>query len=265
MLNAEPLFSVITVALNDRENFKSTLKSVIEQKTTLKDDNIEYIVIDGRSDDGTLDAIKESGGTIDCWISEPDKGPCDALNKGISLAGGKYLTFLMAGDTYADADTLKIVQKVICENGQPDFIYGDSIDRTGNGRLLLKKARHHKWVWYGMFTRTPAMFYKREIVDRHYLSYCEEYTVACDYAFTLEFLDKCREVIKVNFPICKFPHGGREFQMAWIGLKEQYDIRRDIMKCNILTRSVISTVHMIFLVLRRYAFPIYRFLRYGSG
>jgi putative colanic acid biosynthesis glycosyltransferase len=221
MVKAVPIFSVITVALNDRENFGKTLNSVLEQKRTLGDGIVEYIVVDGGSGDGTLDVIKENEGAIDRWISEPDEGPCDALNKGISLAGGEYMAFLMAGDTYAESDTLKKVRDAVHENGYPDFIYGDGMDRTEDGKLLLKKVRHHKWAWYGMFARTPTMFYKKEIVVRHSLSHCVEYTIACDYAFTVEFLDKSESVANVDFPICIFLLGGREFQMAMVGLKEQ--------------------------------------------
>jgi putative colanic acid biosynthesis glycosyltransferase len=265
MMKGVPLFSVITVTLNDRENFESTLKSVIRQRRTLGQGNIEYIVIDGGSGDGTLDAIRGAEEAIDRWVSEPDRGPCDALNKGVSLASGKYLSFLMAGDTYAEEDTLRKVQDSVYGSGHPDFIYGDSMDRSLNGHLLLKKARHHKWAWYGMFTRTPAMFFKREIVDRHRLTHCVEYSIACDYAFTVEFLDRGRTEKKVDFPVCTFLHGGREFRMAMAGLKEQWHIRRDVMNYNILTRSAISTVHMFSLGLRMYAFPIYSLLRYGDG
>jgi putative colanic acid biosynthesis glycosyltransferase len=265
MVKTEPLFSVVTVSLNDLEKLRPTLKNVVEQKRTIGDDAIEYIVIDGGSSDGTVDFIKENKKDINHWISEPDEGPCDALNKGISLARGNYLAFLMAGDTYAEMDTLRKMQDFILENRYPDFLYGDGLDKLEDGRLFLKKSRHHKWLWYGMFARTPTMFFKKEIVDRHNLSHYVEYTIACDYAFTVQFLDKSETAMKVPFPICVFALGGQEQQMAIIGLKDQWRIRRDIMKFNISKRSAISLVHVFMLVIRHYAFPLYRLLRYGNA
>jgi putative colanic acid biosynthesis glycosyltransferase len=267
MVKAMPIFSVITVALNDRENFGTTLKSVLEQKRSLGDGIVEYIVIDGGSGDGTVDLIKENEGAIDRWISEPDEGLYDAMNKGIFFAHGKYLIFMNAGDTFAEMDTLKKVRDAVHENGYPDFIYGDGMDRAGDGRLFLKKARHHKWAWYGMFARHQTMFYKKEILDKHSLFYYgkPKYLIASDYVFTAKFLDKSETAVKVDFPVCIFLLGGLEHQMAMIGMKEQWRIRRDIMKLNIFKRFAISAVHIVMIGLRRYAFPIYSLLRYRNG
>ncbi|WP_439856365.1 glycosyltransferase [Pseudomonas yamanorum] len=90
--------SIITVVYNDRAGFLKTAKSVAEQRRFYSD--IEYVVIDGGSKDGTADAIVEAAIGIDYWVSEPDKGIYDAMNKGIRAATGSALLFLNAGDYF---------------------------------------------------------------------------------------------------------------------------------------------------------------------
>ncbi|EZI26214.1 MULTISPECIES: glycosyltransferase [Pseudomonas] len=90
--------SIITVVYNDRAGFIKTANSVAEQRSFYP--NIEYIVIDGGSRDGTADAIAEASSGIDYWVSEPDKGIYDAMNKGIQAATGSGLLFLNAGDYF---------------------------------------------------------------------------------------------------------------------------------------------------------------------
>lgn len=93
---SSPLVSIITVVLNDREGLKRTIQSV----QNIPYPNIEYIVIDGGSTDGTVDVIKENSHCISSWISEPDKGISDAFNKGIAAATGTIIGLINAGDCY---------------------------------------------------------------------------------------------------------------------------------------------------------------------
>ena len=92
----QPLISVITVVYNGEMHLEQTINSIINQTYN----NVEYIVIDGGSKDGTLDIIRKYDSAIDYWISEPDKGIADAMNKGISLATGEYIVFIHADDYF---------------------------------------------------------------------------------------------------------------------------------------------------------------------
>jgi len=89
-----PLISIVTVVYNDVANIEETILSVINQNY----ENIEYIVIDGKSDDGTTAIIKKHEHIIKYWISEEDKGIYDAMNKGIVVAKGDLITFMNSGD-----------------------------------------------------------------------------------------------------------------------------------------------------------------------
>lgn len=114
--------SVITVVYNDVKHIESTIKSYLSQTWA----NKEYIVIDGGSNDGTAEIIKQYSDKIAYWCSEKDEGIYDAMNKGISHATGDWINFLNCGDFYVDAYSLENSLKVEdIEN--TDIIYGNSI------------------------------------------------------------------------------------------------------------------------------------------
>lgn len=125
------LISIITVVYNGEEYLEETIQSVINQTY----DNVEYIIIDGASTDGTLDIIKKYADKIDYWISEKDEGISAAFNKGILVASGKYLNFLNAGD--------KLLHKNILNNFDKYFINSDAIitgfSKFGNSTIPHKK------------------------------------------------------------------------------------------------------------------------------
>jgi len=105
MKNKQPLISIITVVYNGEEYLEETIQSVINQ--TYK--NIEYIIIDGGSSDGTVDIIKKYEKKIDYWVSEKDEGIYDAMNKGIDVARGEFINFMNADDVIYSLDSVKLI------------------------------------------------------------------------------------------------------------------------------------------------------------
>lgn len=128
----EPLVSVITVVFNAATYLAETIESVINQTYP----NIEYIIIDAGSTDGTLDIIKEYEHAIDYWVSEPDKGIYDAMNKGILASSGQYTNFLNAGDSYFSSSTISGV--VECLRSGYDIVYGKALYVNRNGSYVNK-------------------------------------------------------------------------------------------------------------------------------
>ncbi len=124
--------SIITVNLNNSAGLRKTIESIVKQ--TFKD--FEYIIIDGGSTDGSAEVIKEFADKITYWVSEPDKGIYNAMNKGILHAKGEYLLFLNSGDWLADDDLLS---KVFCEPRTADIIYGHMNFVSGD-KILLRRC-----------------------------------------------------------------------------------------------------------------------------
>ena len=116
----KPLITIITVCYNAISSIEKTIISVINQTYP----NIEYIIIDGGSTDGCIDVIKKYEDKITYWISEPDKGIYDAMNKGIKLAKGEWINFMNCGDTFYNNTTIEeLFQKA---NFDSDIIYGNT-------------------------------------------------------------------------------------------------------------------------------------------
>ena len=120
----KPLITVVTVVYNGEATLEQTIQSVVNQTY----DNVEYIIIDGDSTDGTLDIIKKYEDKIDYWQSEPDKGIYDAMNKGIELATGDWINFMNSGDEFYTEDVIEDLYKNDWKD--VDIIYGDSISES---------------------------------------------------------------------------------------------------------------------------------------
>lgn len=130
-MHNKPLVSIITATYNAGASLEATIKSVVNQTY----DNIQYIIVDGGSNDITSDVVNKFSDVIDVYISEKDSGIADAWNKGLRVAKGDFICFLNSGDTY-DSDFIKIH---MCENRLCDVVqYGITYMKDFNGRILAK-------------------------------------------------------------------------------------------------------------------------------
>lgn len=132
-----PLVSVVTVSFNAVHDIEKTILSVINQTY----DNIEYIIIDGGSIDGTVDVIKKYADRITYWISELDKGIYDAMNKGIKVATGEWINFMNAGDCFANSNVVDDSIKYLTDDS--DIVYG-STNFVYDGYFYERKAEQIK-------------------------------------------------------------------------------------------------------------------------
>lgn len=176
---SNPLISVITVAYNAEKFIEETIISVIKQTYN----NIEYIIIDGGSDDGTIEIIRKYEYMIDYWISEPDKGIFDAMNKAIDLANGDWLHFLNTGDKYIDKTILSKFNKIPKNNHS---FYGFGF----NEEIVLEERKYQrtrlpKNIIINMPTCHNAMFFPNNKTIKYKL----EYEVASDYNYFREYIE----------------------------------------------------------------------------
>lgn len=154
--NDLPTLSVITVVRNCVDIIENTILSVINQNYS----NLEYIIIDGNSTDGTKGVIQKYEDKINLWISETDKGIYDAMNKGISNANGKFVNFMNAGDVFINSNICKLFAEQILKK-EFDVFYGDVIARSDiNNSEILVKAKSLNKIWKGMIFCHQSTFIK---------------------------------------------------------------------------------------------------------
>ena len=158
-----PLVSIVTPSFNQGEYIEETIQSILDQDYP----NIEHIVIDGASTDGTVSMLKRYDRTIS-WLSEPDRGQSDAINKGFRRARGDILTWLCADDVYERNTVAKIV-KHFEEHSSTDMVYGEClyIDSTGEtiGKYPSRDFDIAALLPFG-FIPQPTVFMRKSVLDR---------------------------------------------------------------------------------------------------
>lgn len=218
-----PKISVITVVYNDVENIGGTIKSVVNQ--TYK--NFEYIVIDGNSDDGTVDVIKKYDKEITFWVSEKDKGIYDAMNKGIKKSKGDLLYFLNSNDFFFNNSVLQDIVKKYLGKDKPDILHGrlffkynDSLKRDTFSEKLIPEER----LPNGSSLYHQAAFIKKQTFDVLGL-YDTNYAIAGDYEFFCRCFVNNLSIVCIDNVITIFNCGGRGFNKE-IGYKEVSEIAK---------------------------------------
>ena len=151
-LAGKPLVSILTVVFNGAQFLEQTIQSVLKQDY----DNIEFIVIDGGSTDGTLNILRKYENVIDYWISEPDKGISDAFNKAVLLSSGDYLNFQGAGDLLVAGDVVSRMMEGI--DVQCDMLISGRVQR-------VKEHEPNEILWIAPRNFSPS-FDKRSLLFR---------------------------------------------------------------------------------------------------
>ena len=179
MHESMPLVSVVTVVLNKKSEIEETILSVITQSYG----NIEYIVIDGGSNDGTLDIIKKYGYAIDKWISKKDAGIYDAMNKAIDLATGQWINFMNAGDAFVSNSVLN---DIFTRNlhKECDILFGDHQVSYKDGKVKNISAGNIENLWKGSQFCHQASFVKLEAHKRRKFNISKK--IVADFDFFYE-------------------------------------------------------------------------------
>ena len=230
-----PLITIITVVYNNASHIQKTLNSIFSQKYK----NYELIVIDGASNDGTLEIIKKNKSKIDFWISEPDKGLYDAFNKGMKYATGDYLGFVNSDDILLPK-ALEILKKYILKYPKIDFFFGAVKKHWGILHGYKPWKIYFSWGFYsshstGFFIKTKSA----KKVGFYNLKY--KYSSDYDYFFRMIVKKKLNGIgTKKEELFGIFNRGGYSSRVKFIDhFKEEIQIRKDNGQSKILLLIII--------------------------
>jgi len=190
--------SIITATYNSEASIVDTLKSL--QMQDFPRDDIEWILVDGASTDKTLELIQAEDFHPDLWVSEPDKGIYDALNKGVKMATGDIVGFLHADDILASRSVLYQIGCAL-KNSGADAVYGDLqyVGPSGDGELSVVRhwvsGIYYRWkLKWGWMPPHPTLYLKREIYEQTKLDNGEyfdtSFSCAADYDFMMRIFSK---------------------------------------------------------------------------
>ncbi len=216
----QPKLSVITVVYNGVRDIERTMLSVLNQTYT----NIEYILVDGGSTDGTLEVIHKYADRIKL-ISEKDEGIYDAMNKGLAMATGDYVLFMNSGDELYAPGT---VANVFAVSNDADIYYGETEMINDNGQSLGQ--RRHKaptvFNWksfkYGMSVSHQAIYIKRSLTE----PYDRQYHLSADIDWIIRAAKKAKKIVRVEGYVAKYLVGGMSKHKHRQSLQERFDIMK---------------------------------------
>ena len=194
--------------------------------------------------DATVEWLENNHFMPGGWISEPDKGIYDAMNKGTERATGEYLVYMNSGDAFAVADVIsKTVNQIESQAGKPDLVYGDALDTLGDGRIHYRPAISLSRILFSMPTRHQSMFFRRKSLDSR--PYPEGYPLSGDYALIAQLSQrKSLHYLRVDFPVSIFYLGGIHTTRRSTALQEDYAIRRNILLANPLVCGMYFCIHL---------------------
>jgi len=212
------MITIITSSLNGGRFIEKTISSVLGQSGV----ELEYIIIDGGSTDGTLDVIRANEEKIDYWISEPDNGISDAFNKGIRLTNGDIIGILNVGDWY-EADTLKNVVEAFSSHPDVDVVCG-AIEFWEKGSVQLHCNSNPEALDKETSVYHPTVFIRKSSYMK-YGVFNERYRYAMDYELLLRFKRQGAKFLTLEKTLANMSLVGISYQNWYEALKEVRNVR----------------------------------------
>lgn len=222
--------SIITATYNSAKWLENCLISI--ERQTYSD--IEHIIIDGGSTDGTLDIIKHHRQQFSQVVSEPDNGIYDAINKGLRLASGDIIGILNSDDILADTTTIETIVKKM-EDTNADIAYGDLLycHNTSNPVSVIRYWRsknfHHHSLRYGWMPPHPTVYCRKEVYMKEG-EYNTDYKISADYDFLVRTFNTQYTTVYIPHIIVKMTIGGasnRNIKAIYCKMKEDLSVIRN--------------------------------------
>ncbi len=200
--------SIVTVCYNSEATIRDCIESVLAQDYP----DIEYLVVDGKSTDATMDIVAEYGDRIDHVISEPDQGIYDAMNKGIQTATGDVVGTLNSDDLFADSQAISSMAALLRANPQLDGAYADLeyVRREDTGRVF--RVYSSRWfkpalIRFGIMLPHPTFYVKRALFEK-FGYYKLTYRVSADFELMARFMVRGARLARLPKMLVKMREGG---------------------------------------------------------
>ena len=187
-------FSIIVVSLNSKYEFIKTLASIKKQSFQ----NYELVIIDGKSEDGTLDIIKKLNISNLKSISEKDEGIYDAMNKGIDNSTGEWIIFLNSGDIFYNNEILRDISKKQIENY--DILFGDTVVNNNYFKYLTKSEKFSKNIYLMPFSH-QSTFVKRKLINK--IKFDLKYKISSDFNFFMKCFKRNKKFFNLNMVVAE--------------------------------------------------------------
>ncbi|SDB16342.1 glycosyltransferase family 2 protein [Pseudomonas sp. NFACC13-1] len=238
--------SIITVCYNGADTIRDTIESVLAQK--YKD--IEYIIVDGASKDGTLDIISEYDDRIAKVISEPDKGIYDAMNKGVRAATGDYVGILNSDDFFAGDNVIQDLVMHLQNNPDADATYADLVfvqrKQTDVVMRRYSSSGFSPWkVRFGFMIPHPTFYARRELFQR-FGDYKLGYRVSADFELMARFFSKNVKMVRHDAVMVKMRDGGISTTGFWWRIHQNLEIVRACKENGIYTNILLVAMKVPF-------------------
>jgi len=219
-----PELSIITVCFRAKDQVQTTMKSILSQTWT----QFEYLVIDGGSEDGTKELLEQSSSLFAeknvpfSFVSEPDHGIYDAMNKGTRMANGRWLLFLNAGDLFADNTVL---EQIFSEPSNAQIIYGDTLC-IYQGQTKLYPALSLDHLTYEMAFCHQSVFIHKELLLEH--PYDITYKVCADHHFFLSMYLQNKSFEYRKLPVSVYEIAGYSDKNKMLSHKEKHRMQKEL-------------------------------------
>lgn len=211
----EVSFTVVTVCLNSRHTIARTIQSVLDQKTA----DVEYIVVDGGSADGTQEVVRAFGDSIDTFISEPDNGIADAFNKGISMSHGTIISLINSDDRLLPG-ALQQVRDYFIHNPESQVVHAEILLHHGD-QLVKRVTPAGRWwyPWRLVLFNHPATFVKRSVYEVHGM-FSTDFRIAMDIDIFTRWSTAGVKIDYMPTPLVAMHYGGVSDRHPFAGYKE---------------------------------------------
>lgn len=247
-----PKVSIITIALNSETHIEQTITSVVRQSYP----NLEYIVIDGGSTDRTLDIVKRHENKMACWVSEPDCGIADAMNRGLARASGEFVIFLHSDDYLLDDNVVEWTAAHL--NGEYELYLSD-IYLSGPRQIVRRRPRGFTW-WMNVKT---GVFHQSAVCAKALFNriggFDDSFRIAMDYDFFLRAYRADAKAVRLSNALSVMRLNGISSRTDRQGLSQRLSEEKKIHEKNCQSPQM-----KLFYGLYWAIYPRYKFLNMGT-